>query len=983
MNRIEWNKYMGIKVLIFLIMSPVILLKSEPQEAISQEKERTFQIFPDEYSELDDIPSPYNTEDETVILALELARMKYLQALYFEEKGDSSKASNLYSQAIDELNGLTVYPEINQNVDFIKLADNLIQDYESFMENSGNYDKNTPHFIVNNRITKKFEQDAALIGPELDLSEEELAGSQKYFGTTPGKTTIPFTDNKYTRKAIKGFSEWRFGRKFIEAVIPRANKWFPMMKKIAKEEGIPEEIVYLSVIESGLNAKIVSRASAVGLWQFMRPTGKDFGLNTDNSIWVDERRNPEKSTRAAMRYLKYLHNMFDDWHLAFAAYNSGEGRVKRAIRRSKLKNPNYWQIRKRLPKETRAYVAKYIGVATVMMNPEKYNFLLDTFQYENEYQYEIFHLNEPVNVEALANCANMTLDSFKMLNVELVKNSTPPGVNEYSLKIPVGSYNDFEKNYAELTQEEKQPWVDHKIIRYETISKISRKYGVSSAELVALNGYRSSRSKIKKGKNIKIPITAMRYEEINEAARISGTYYPMDGSQDIYHRVRSGESLYKIANKYGLSLSQLRRLNGLGRKQHRLRIGQQLIIAERDPNYVAKSSTKKKEVKEPEKLDYYKIVRHKIKSGESIEMIAEDWGMKIEDLISLNNIQGINLKTGQYLKISTNYKTKKERVVQAAPPINFAYHKVRKGETVGKIASKYNLSIRALKSDNNLNSNSIYPGQRLKIFTAKRPKKAFRNSSITSNKIHKVRRGETLYEIAKDNRISINELKRINKLKSNAIYPGQRLRMSASGNSKNLTSITNDKSTVNIQNNSSSSSKDNGTIVTHTVRKGETLGHIAENYGTRAQSIRDLNRMSGSKLNIGQKLRVRNNKKVSISNKSDISIHKVKKGETVSSIAAKHGITESQLKSWNKSKIKGNTIYANSDLKIIRSNVSKGSNPSSKKSVKTTPSYYKLRRGESFATVARKFGLSTRRLQKINPRLNPRKLQIGQEIRIK
>ena len=966
---------MALKLLLLMIILPISL--------ISQEKDKKYQIFPDEYSELDDIPTPYNTDDEAVILSLELARMKYLQALYFEEKGDTLKATKLYSQAINELNSLTVYPDINNNEDFINLADNLIDDYENFMENSVDYDDNTPHFIVNNRITRKFEQEMALIGPELDLTEEEIEGHQKYFGTTPGETTIPFTDNKYTRKAIKGFSEWRFGRNFITKVIPRANRWFPMMKKIAKEEGIPEEIVYLSVIESGLNPKIVSRASAVGLWQFMRPTGKDFGLNTDNSIWVDERRDPEKATRAAMRYLKYLHNMFGDWHLAFASYNCGEGRVRRAIRRSGLKNPDYWKLRKRLPKETRAYVAKYIGVATVMMNPEKYNFKLDTFQFEEEYNYETIDLSEPVNLEALAKCANMSLDSFKMYNVELVKNSTPPSAENYSLKIPVGSKNKFQENFAQLTEEEKQPWIEHQVIRHETLAKISRKYGISSHELVALNGFKSTRSRLKRGGNIKIPITATKYEEINEAARRSGTYYPMDGSQDIYHRVRRGESLYKIANKYGLTLAQLRNLNGFGRKQNKLRIGQQLIIAEKDPNYVAKDESKKKVEKEtkPDTLEHYKIVRHKIKNGESIEMIADDWGMDKDALIALNNIEDIDLKTGQYLKISTNYKTKKQRKIEKAPT-NFAYHKVRRGETVGKIARKYNLSIAALKSDNNMYSNNIYPGQRLKIFSAKNPPAVYKNSN-NSNKIHKVRRGETLYEIAKDYRISINELKSINNLRSNAIYPGQRLRMSSSNNSDNNSSNVASNSSNSSTNASNIKSNSNsGSIVTHTVRKGETLGHIAENYGTRAQTIRDLNGIRGSNINIGQKLKVRTNKTPSLSSNNS-TIHKVRRGETVSTIAAKYGITESQLRAWNTDKINGNTIYANSELSIIENNQNKGSSQATKEAVKTAPSYYTLRRGESFAIVARKFGLSTRRLQKLNPRMNPRRLQIGQQIRIK
>ncbi len=934
---------------------------------------KKYMIFPDEYSELDDIKTPIYTTDEYVLEVLNSARKTYIQAIILSTKKDTLGAEKYFKISLDIINSLASYPDIMTNTDFTDLAIQIMDDYGKLADKGDLIDANSPLFLIKEKIfSEMIAEEDIIVGDLITLKDKKVASTGVGQTYLPTYLTIPMPENDVVKKSIKWFTETKFGRKVFESWYSKSTRWFPLMKQIAKEEGVPEEIVYLSMIESGLNPTIVSRASAVGLWQFMYPTGKDFGLNSSSSIWVDERRDPEKSTRAAMKYLKYLHKEFGDWHVALAAYNCGQGRVGRAIKRSGKTNPTFWEISHLLPKETRYYVPKFISTALVAMEPHLYNFQVDTFNYHDEYKFDIIMLNEPVSVSALSKCLNITDSVIYALNPELLRSTTPPNAVNYRLKIPHQTKDIFATNFALLTPEEKQPYVEHSISSGETIAKIARKYDISAQEIVELNGLKSTRTRLKRGNPLKLPISVASYEEINQIADESGSYYPLDGSIDLVHYVSRGESLYRIARKYGVSIDYLVDLNGLRSKNSTLNIGQKLIVSLKEE--ADEDSDEDEDIAETgstnvnPKLDRAIVVNHRVKYGESISEIASMYETDADKIKKDNRLKGNSLRSGTNLRIVTLVNPESLKNNERVNEKQIAFHYVRRGETLGRIASKYDMSVSDIQRENSLRGSKIYPGQKLKIqktlggnsnnevnvASISKP-----TNSESNIQVHSVNKGESLYNISKRYNISVSDLKSMNNLSSDYIYQGQKLKL--------------------IDNGTLPSKSNNFT--NHKVRRGETLGQIAENYGVLAQEIRNWNNIKGSRIYPGQKLLIQSDN-VNITKSSTpkkLEYHTIRKGETLSSIASRYDVSVNDIKSWNN--ISGVNIKAGERLALNADMMSKGSN--SAKNESSNPIYYNLKKGENLAIVASKFGISVDQIQKLNSNVNPRRLQIGQKIRVK
>lgn len=290
------------------------------------------------------------------------------------------------------------------------------------------------------------------------------------------------------------------GRKWMNIWLERSGKYVPFMRKILRDHDLPEDLVNLAMIESGFSSRAYSRARAVGPWQFMKATGKLYGLQAD--FWVDERRDPKKSTIAAAQHLKDLYDQFQSWKLAAAAYNAGPGKVQRAIRR--YKTEDFWELTKGryLRPETRHYVPKMIAAALIAKEPEKYGFM--NIQYESPLEYDKVIVKFPVNLFTLAEKTQTSLEDLMAINPELNHPVTPPGISEYELRVPTGKSDQFLTALNSFTDEDRRNYTAHRIRRGDTLGRLAAIYNVKEKEILKANSLKTSRD-LRQGRDILIP----------------------------------------------------------------------------------------------------------------------------------------------------------------------------------------------------------------------------------------------------------------------------------------------------------------------------------------------------------------------------------------------------------------------------------------------------------------------------------------------
>ncbi len=542
--------------------------------------------------------------------------------------------------------------------------------------------------------------------------------------------SVPLPDNEFIQKSID-FLTKETGRRWMKTWLERGGKWFPMFKKFAKEEGVPEAIIYSSIIESGMKADIVSTADAVGMWQFMLSTGQMYGLNNPKSPWLDERRDFEKSTAAAMKHYKDLFYEFEDWHLAIAAYNCGVGCVKRALKRSDKPNPSFWDIREFLPKQTRNHVPLFIAVAKIVMEPVKYGFYPNEIDPEPELAFDAVTLKEPVSLKAAAYCANTSIEKIQELNPEILKGYTPPGVAEYRLRIPQGSRDLFVRNYNNLSEQEKRPWLIHNLDKTETLKSVADLYGISYAELLSVNGQNSS-FKLKPGTPILVPVDKNLIDETDD---IVDKAFAKSRSNISYvtHIVNGGETVYSISQKYNVRLTDLRYLNGLSYEDDKLPSATKLKVpVSNDP------SSKRYHF---EKLENPRIVKHVVDKGENLDKIADYYDVTTSEIVQLNNLKSSNVSEGQVIKIVTrnsrkNYNTyptfyasadnnfsdlnslTTDLVLTTREGKTLVIHRVGENESLSTIAQKYETRAQDIVNWNKskIRGDKVYPGTNLKIY---------------------------------------------------------------------------------------------------------------------------------------------------------------------------------------------------------------------------------------------------------------------------
>ena len=312
-------------------------------------------------------------------------------------------------------------------------------------------------------------------------------------------------ENPKVRHFVRYYSTT--GKIRFQQLLGRSGKYLPMIAKVLSQEGLPEELGYLALLESEFVVNTTSRNGAVGLWQFIATTARRYGLRIDE--WVDERRDPVKSTRAAAAYLKDLHDYYGRWYLATAAYNAGPGNVDKALQQSGAKD--FWHIKTKtqLTEETHNFVPKFVAISLIAMDPSKYG--LNDVRYEAALDYEEVELKAPIKLAALAQSAETDIPDLRDLNPALLRDMTPPGEQSFRIKVPVGKASILlAKTIEKPVEKNTEPTqvVTHEVKRGETLFSIARSYGLEVRVLMEFNGLTTSRLLI--GQRLRILLEGLR-----------------------------------------------------------------------------------------------------------------------------------------------------------------------------------------------------------------------------------------------------------------------------------------------------------------------------------------------------------------------------------------------------------------------------------------------------------------------------------------
>lgn len=372
---------------------------------------------------------------------------------------------------------------------------------------------------------------------------------------------IPVTVNDSVLAIIASFTSRESVRERFAEGLVRAGRYTPMMRAILAREGLPTDLVYVAMIESSFKTAARSRARAQGIWQFIAPTGRRYGLRSGRV--VDERSDPVKATEAAAAYLRDLHDMFGDWYLAMAAYDSGEGRVARAIARAGT--DDYWELCRlgALPRETRLYVPSVIAAALIDKNQEHYGFRVEP---ESPAAYETATLRKPVDLRRLAVASGVSYEDLSEMNPELRTTVTPREPAGYRLRVPRGLAAAVEARAVSLPEAAVPALRRHRVARGETIARVARRFGVSAGALADANDLSPS-ARLTPRSMLVIPDREPVH--VSKKSRRRGTRattlsIPASGFEKSAYRVRKGDTLFSIATRHHTTVDKLREWNRLG-----------------------------------------------------------------------------------------------------------------------------------------------------------------------------------------------------------------------------------------------------------------------------------------------------------------------------------------------------------------------------------------------------------------------------------
>ncbi|MCL2872021.1 MAG: LysM peptidoglycan-binding domain-containing protein [Betaproteobacteria bacterium] len=571
------------------------------------------------------------------------------------------------------------------------------------------------------------EQQAELVSlppPETDLWEVIVNGY-----------SIPDVEGPRVEK----WEDWYSNRPdYVERIFERSRLYLYHIVHEVQARNMPMEIALLPMIESGYNPNALSRSSASGIWQFIPSTGKNYGLK--QNWWVDERRDVLSATDSALDYLQKLYGDFNDWQLALAAYNCGEGSVARAQAKNRARGLPETYEALRLTNETMNYVPKLQAIKNIIRDPEKYN--LELSDMPDAPYFTVVKTRKRMDVSKAVALAEMSKEEFLALNPQ---HNRPviAGADEFTLLLPI----DKAELFASKLELEDQPlvtWQAYRLQKSESFAQVANKFGMSLEALRAVNGL-GLRAHAREGVNVLVP--AQQPSWTAETSLTQAVFTTVPSARTSRYKVKRGDTLAQIAHRYDTTPEELMRLNGLKNAKH-LRVGKNIRVYNERARY---DSVRASSVSAPRALSE-----------------------KITDK-------------------PTDKSTDKATRIVAAPTTSATYHKVQKGDTPAKIASHYRINVQDLMRWNGLTSaKTLQVGQNLRVSADGQVSTTQASSSpklspiktpatrhpISKTAYHKVEEGDTLYDIASRYNVSVDELKRWNGLKNAALRIGQTLRIS-------------------------------------------------------------------------------------------------------------------------------------------------------------------------------------------------------------
>lgn len=765
-------------------------------------------------SDEEELVSQRSQDSIEVYTGIQKAFTYYKKALKHNESSETAKAREDFEsslKSLDKINYEIILKGENYfwKRDYDELATSIVQDY---LITQSEISQQSLVFDFAKRVSLKYRK-----VEQVSKDREPL----------PDGSDVPLVRNEVVDGYIEFFSNTDRGRSFIDKSLYRSGKYFPIMRKILKFNNAPEELIYLSVQESGLNPTIVSRAGAVGLWQFMPATGISYGLGSDG--YRDDRRDFEKSTDAASHLLKDLYKTYDDWYLAFAAYNAGPGRVNKAI--SKSGSRDFWTLRQYLPGETKNYVPSILALSFVLRKPEDYGF--KDIEYGEPVSFDRVEIKSSVSLQRIAELCETDIETIRDLNSELTNDLVPVYDVPYELRIPHNSFDKFLANYNKADDIDKS-------------SGFSPSFAGNEA--------------VVQGEQI----TGVHYKIDNYEPgdiRLIGSNY---GLKMVNHELKQKESLLSVALFYDVRPSDIRIWNNMNYGIYP-DTNQKLAVYISDSRYnllfgnkekgseniVSKSENKDTDTDSGNNTEITAMNTENEKSSTTSESVSEDNNISKEktnntDVLTTDEVvkeeTSVTETTGNETEVTetsvnesedtyeeTVSEEKSNKKTGTSKNTSFKTYTVSEGDNLTKIAADYKVTVEDLKEWNDLESDKITIGQKLKISSGK---------VIIS--VHTVAEGENLTMIANEYGISVSELKELNDLNSDVIYSGQKLKITGS---KTKTSGKNSVKKTELKK-------------TYKVKKGDTLASIADKNDVSVKDLKQWNNIKGDKVMTGQVLKL-------------------------------------------------------------------------------------------------------------------------------